>query len=106
MEIHNIDDMLGGWFIGNFEPSIYVTDNFEVGYKIYSTGDTEPNHFQNIATEITLIISGTARIGDQIVNPGSLVIIPPKEKADFEAITDVSLIAVKFPSIPSDKVIS
>lgn len=106
MDIHKIEDMFGGWFIGNFNPSIHVTDNFEVGYKTYTMGDKEPSHFQKIATEITLIISGTARIGNQIVHPGALVVIPPKEEADFEAITDVQLIAVKFPSIPSDKFVS
>lgn len=106
MEIYDIETMFAGWFIGNFKPSVVTTSAFEVGYKKYKKGDIEPNHYQILATEVTLIISGTARIGDQIVGPGNIVVIPPKEEAAFEAFTEVSLVAIKFPSIPSDKVIA
>ena len=30
MEIHKIKDMIGGWFVGDFEPTAYKTKDFEV----------------------------------------------------------------------------
>jgi len=31
MKLHKLDDMVRGWFIGNFEPSVLKTKKFEVG---------------------------------------------------------------------------
>ena len=31
--------MKGGWFVGNFEPSVFKTKNFEVGYLEHKKGD-------------------------------------------------------------------
>ena len=39
MEKHNLNEMIGGWFIGNFEPSLLKTDNVEVAVKNYNAGD-------------------------------------------------------------------
>ena len=38
MEIKNINEMKGGWFVGNFHPSVFHA-NFEVGVKKYKKGD-------------------------------------------------------------------
>jgi hypothetical protein len=98
--------MIGGWFIGNFSPSIHKTKDFEICIKRYDIGSTEPKHFQRVATEITVIISGLARIGENYLNAGDIITIEPFEALDFEAISNVTLVAIKFPSIPDDKVIS
>ena len=103
MKKANVDDYLGGWFIGGFEPAMLATDAFEVGYKRYTAGDTEPVHYQLTATEFTLVISGRCRIGDIELGPGEILEIGPNEAAGFLALEDVTLIAIKTPSIPSDK---
>ncbi|WP_262410630.1 hypothetical protein [Flavobacterium johnsoniae] len=33
VEKYNLDEMFKGWFIGNFEPSLYKTNEVEVGVK-------------------------------------------------------------------------
>ena len=104
MKINRIEDFKLGWLIGNFEPSLHRTQDFEIGFKTFSAGEKEPDHYQKIATEITLIVSGEAIIGESRVSAGDVIEIPPLEVAGFEAITEVSLVAIKFPSIPSDKV--
>ena len=35
MEINRIENMKDGWFVGNFEPSAFKTDLFEVCYKFH-----------------------------------------------------------------------
>jgi hypothetical protein len=95
----------GGWFVGDFEPCLTRSPDVEVSIKSFGQGEVEPLHHQSIAIEITAVISGTCRIGSEVLNAGDLVLIPAMESADFEALTDVTLVAIKMPSLPSDKVL-
>ena len=45
MKIANLKDMVKGWFIGNFEPSLLMTNDCEVAVKYYKKGDSEIAHF-------------------------------------------------------------
>lgn len=105
MDKVNINEFVAGWFVGNFEPTLFKNQHLEVGVKFFRAGDTEPSHKQILATEITLISEGRVRIGNSVLHMGEILIIHPGEYADFEALTDGSLTCVKFPSIPSDKVL-
>ena len=89
--------------MGDFQPSVVKTSDFEVCVKHYVAGESEPRHYQRTATEITVIISGEALIGGTLVGPNAVVTIFPGEVCGFEALTDVVLTAVKFPSLPDDK---
>ena len=65
MKIAKLDDMIKGWFIGNFEPSLCKTNDVEVAVKKYNKGDFEDKHYHKIATEYTLIISGRVRMNNK-----------------------------------------
>ena len=103
MDVNNVREYVGGWFIGAFEPTMLAADEFEVCIKRYTKGDREPTHYQLRATEFTLVISGQCRIGEHVLGPDDVLRIDPLEAADFEALTDVVLVAIKTPSISSDK---
>ena len=103
MKRFELSESIGGWFIGDFEPTFLKTNQFEVCLKRYRKGETEPLHYQLTALEITLIISGTARMGDEVLQTNEAIMLEPFEAYDFEALTDVILVAIKTPSIPSDK---
>lgn len=103
VELRNVEGYQGGWFIGDFSPTMMATKDFEVCIKRYVQGDREPTHHQRVATEFTLVISGTCRIGSHRLGPDDVLRIDPLEAADFEALTDVVLVAIKTPSISSDK---
>lgn len=105
MRRNTLNDFIGGWFIGSFTPTLFRTDQFEVAVKRYAAGDREANHHQRIATEVTVVVSGRCRLGPWILEPNDVVTIEPLEAADFEALDDVVLIAVKYPSLPDDKVL-
>ena len=62
MKIDNLDKMIGGWFIGNFEPSLLKTNDCEVAVKRYNKGDYEGHHYHKIATEYTVIINGRIKM--------------------------------------------
>jgi len=105
MQCYRIENFTKGWIIGNFIPSLYQNSEFEVAVKFFRKGETEASHKQLVATEITIVIEGEIRLSDTSFVRGDIISIPPNEFADFEALTDASLVSVKFPSIPDDKVI-
>ena len=41
MKTARLDDMVKGWFIGNFDPSLAKTEDVEVAVKRYDRGDSE-----------------------------------------------------------------
>lgn len=105
-KVDKLDDMHLGWFIGNFSPTLYQNPHVEACVKYFKAGDKEPAHYQKISTEITVIISGQAKVNELILNPGDMLTIPPNLIADFTALTDLSLIAIKYPSLPNDKILA
>ena len=52
MKILNIKDMEGGWFVGNFSPTAFKTEDFEVCYKVHKKGETWDYHYHKKSHEI------------------------------------------------------
>ncbi len=104
MRKYDANEFVGGWLVGNFEPTIFSSKDFEVALKIFSKGDTEDRHYQLSAHELTIVVSGDIRIGELAATSGEGILIDPLECSGFEALSEVSLVCVKWPSIPQDKV--
>ena len=103
MKVFNIKEMHNGWFIGDFEPAVFKTNNFEVAYHKHPAGYKTPLHTHKVAKELTYIIKGKLSIKDKILISGEMFLYEPMEIADAEIIEDAELIVVKWPSVPSDK---
>ena len=76
MDSFSLDDMFRGWFVGDCH---------------------------KVATEITVIVSGTACMNGKEYAEGTILRMEPGEYAQFSAVTDVTTVVVKFPSVPGDK---
>lgn len=98
-----IENYKDGWLVGDFTPSFVRSKNFEVAVKMVSAGSTEPAHFQRVATEITILVSGSCSLAGFKMVPGDLLELAPGEIADFIALEDSVLVCIKFPSVPNDK---
>ncbi|MBQ7198279.1 MAG: hypothetical protein IJS29_03350 [Selenomonadaceae bacterium] len=103
MKTAKLADMFKGWFVGNFEPTIYRTNDVEVAIKEYSAGDYEEAHYHKIATEITVIQSGRVKMFDKIFNSGDIIVVEPNDATDFTALEDTVTIVVKIPGANNDK---
>jgi quercetin dioxygenase-like cupin family protein len=103
MQVNRIENMVGGWFIGNFTPSVLQTDVFEVGYKFHPKGEHWDIHYHKLATEITYLIRGKMKLQDRILTSGDIFTIFPGELADPEFLEDCEVIIVKTPSAIGDK---
>jgi len=103
VETHKLSDMIKGWFVGDFEPTVFKTKDVEVALKYYKSGDTEQRHVHKIATEITVVIFGLATMNGKELEKGSIVVIEPNESTDFVATTNTATVCVKVPSVKGDK---
>ena len=103
MIYRRLEEMVGGWLVGNFEPSCLRTSACEVACKQYDAGDREAAHVHRIASEITLIASGRARMNDRELSAGDIVILDPGEATDFTALEPTMTVVVKMPSVIGDK---
>ncbi len=103
MKLHKLNEMTRGWFVGDFTPSLYQTQDVEVAIQHFAAGTVEAEHYHAIATEITVIVSGEAEMQGRRVKAGDIVVIEPKEITGFTAITDVTTAVVKLPGAKNDK---
>lgn len=98
-------DMKGGWFIGNFEPTAFKTDQFEVCYKQHSAGEKWDIHYHKQGTEINYLVKGKMILQSRELLEGDIFILYPYEIADPTFVTDCTVLIIKTPSIPGDKFI-
>lgn len=105
MNVLKLEDMKGGWFIGDFEPAAYKTKNFEVSYKIHKKNEQWDRHFHEKITEINLLANGKMMMQGRELNSGDIFVMHPYEIADPIFLEDCYIVCVKTPSIPNDKII-
>ena len=103
MKLHKLKDMFKGWLVGNFEPSLYKTDDVEIAVKNYKAGERDETHYHKIATEITIISDGKVCMNGTIYGSGDIITIEPGEATDFEALEDTITTVVKLPCVKDDK---
>lgn len=105
MKLLNINDMKGGWFVGNFEPTAFKTKSVEVSYKIHPKGQKWDKHYHKIATEINYLVKGRMSICSTDLDEGSIFVIEPEEIADPVFHEDCHIVCVKVPGELNDKYI-
>lgn len=103
MKMAKLQDMKNGWFIGNFTPTLWATNDVEVAVKRYCAGDAEQAHYHKVATEFTVIVSGRVRMNGVEYVEGDIVVMEPGDITDFEALADTVNVVVKIPGANDDK---
>ena len=98
-----LNEMIGGWIVGNFEPTCLKTTACEVACKHYDAGAVDAAHVHRIATEITLVASGRVRMNGRTFGAGDIVVLQPGEATDFQALEPSTTVVVKMPSVAGDK---
>lgn len=103
MKTASLQDMMKGWFIGPFAPTLFHTEQFECAVKRYAAGDKEGSHVHRVATEYTIVASGKVRMNGVVYGADTIVVIEPGEATDFEALEDTVTFVVKVPAVRGDK---
>lgn len=103
MKTYKLKDTTRGWFVGDFLPTIFKTNQFETAIQYYKAGESEKKHMHKIATEITVLAKGKAIMNGKEYAEGDIIVMEPGDATDFKALTDTINVVVKIPSIPGDK---
>jgi quercetin dioxygenase-like cupin family protein len=103
MNTAHLSEMVKGWFVGGFKPTAFSTQACEVGVKAYKAGDSEVAHYHKVATEITLVLSGTVTMLEKTWSEGDIIVLEPGDITAFEALTDATTVVVKVPGALNDK---
>ena len=104
MKTAKLEEMIKGWFVGNFEPTLLRTNDVEVAVKSYNKGDYEEKHYHKIATEITVIVSGRVKMNGIEYSKGDIIVMEPNEATDFECLENgTQNVVVKLPGVNNDK---
>lgn len=105
MKIFKISDMHRGWFVGNFKPTAFQTEDFEVNYRTHKSGETWETHFHTETTEINLIVKGKMRFNNHILKEGDIFIVEPWQISDPEFIEDTTVVCIRTPSKDDKQVV-
>ena len=105
MKISKIDDMFKGWFIGDFNPSVFKSKDFEVCYRIHPAGEEWEHHYHKKAVEINLLISGQMTMLGEHLHAGDIFVVDPYEVANPVFIEDCAIVCIKTLSVIGDKYI-
>lgn len=103
MKTARLENMVKGWFVGNFDPTLIRTNDVEVAVKEYKKGAREERHYHKISTEITVIASGRVRMNGVEYVKGDIIVIEPNHATDFEVLEDTITTVVKYPGANNDK---
>lgn len=103
MIVHRLDEMVRGWFVGDFEPAAVRATGAEVALKSYPAGESEARHVHRVATEVTAVVSGSVRMDGRQLREGDIAVLAPGQASDFLALTDAVVVAVKLPAVAGDK---
>ena len=94
----------GGWFIGNFEPSLFKTDDFEIAVKTHPAFEEWPEHYHAVATEYNVVVEGHVIINDyDHYWDGDIFIVEPGDTIKPYFKTDCTIVTVKVPCVLGDK---
>tara|TARA_B100000508_G_scaffold98900_1_gene77611 strand:+ start:198 stop:518 length:321 start_codon:yes stop_codon:yes gene_type:complete len=103
MKKSNIKHFMGGWFVGDFEPSIFKNPFFEVGHHSHKKNDQTFPHYHQVTNELNYIVRGEMMVDKQHLKAGDMWIYEPWDISDVEFLEDTDLMIIRWPSIPTDK---
>jgi quercetin dioxygenase-like cupin family protein len=100
---NKLSDFNGGWFIGDFDLSLFKTKDFEVSVKIHPKGEVWDKHYHKVATEYNYVVSGTVIIDGESYTSGDLFTVQPGTVVDPDFAENCTIVCVKVPSLIGDK---
>jgi hypothetical protein len=104
MEVRKLSDFTGGWFVGDFAPTLLRTPAFEVGWKVHTREEGVASHLHRQVTEYNLLAHGAMTVNGVRLEERDLFVLFPGERVDIDIHSEeVHVVCVKVPSIPADK---
>ena len=102
---YDLKDFHRGWLIGDFNPSLLKTKDFEVGYLLHPKGELWDVHYHDKLKEFNILVKGKMIINGTEINENDVFVFEEKQIACPIFLEDCHIVCIKVPSIPNDKVI-
>ena len=99
----NRSNFTRGWFLGNFEPSLYKTSDFEVGLLIHHADEKWDYHYHKEAEETNVLLKGKMKINEQLIEAGAVFQFPKNQIACPIFLEDCHILCIKEPCVIGDK---
>lgn len=96
-------DFTRGWIIGDFKPSIFRTEQFELGILNHPKYQQWDNHYHKYADEINILLDGSMVLNNTPIHKGELFFIKKRQIACPKFLEDCKILCIKTPSIIGDK---
>lgn len=99
-----------GWLVGQFMEAPFKDDDVEIFYKTFPVGKPDDQlHLHPIGKEYLIVLQGRAkfRVGDEIleIKKGDYLTVPGGTPDQLiEILEELTLMGVRLPSIPNNKV--
>lgn len=104
LKTFNLQNFIGGWVAGDFDPTIIKTSEFEVSVKHYKKGEYQEKHMHKKADELSVIVKGSARMNGVVYRENDIILMEKGESTDFMPLEDGTITCViKTPSVVGDK---
>lgn len=104
MKVLDINDFKAGWFIGNFEPTILKTSDFEIALKIHKRDEKIQSHRHNHTVEYNLLTDGKMEVNGSQIEEGNIFIFEKSEICNVKILSEIAkVVCIKVPSNPKDK---
>jgi len=103
MRMRRLEEFKNGWIIGDFEPSLLCTKDFEISVMIHEKGAYIPLHYHHLVEEMNVFVSGSMHCNGRYLTPGDIFIFEKDEVSDCIVLEKSTIVVVKVPSILGDK---
>ncbi len=103
MKFYKLENFTRGWVVGNFEPSIMRTKDFEFAVQNFKAGEKHEKHVHKIAREISIVVSGEFTLNGRAVAAGEVIDVEPGDAVEFICVKDGATAVIKTPSVMGDK---
>ena len=100
-----IEEYMRGWLIGNFEPAIVKTRDYEIGILTHAAGEQWGFHYHQHCKEINILLSGHFLLNNIPISTGTVFIINKNVIACPKFLETCKILCIKIPSVPGDKTI-
>jgi len=96
MKSFHLDNMVNGWFLGNFIPTVTNWKKGEIAIKSYQTNHIESSYCHSDAYKIYVVLSGKIMINNNLLTKDSVALINPKEDMSLVSLTNSKVLLIIF----------
>jgi choline kinase len=102
-KIATTENMVRGWFIGDFLPSILRTQEFEVGFGDHFVNQKWPYHIHDDMEEYNYVLEGSLQLSGIDYHTGDFFMFERGTPAIPSFATHCKIVCIKSPSVRGDK---